>query len=104
MVTSTNAHLRLARLSKCLSPPAIKLLKKLMIYIREKEEAGLGETAQLMKEVMVKVLGVTAKTGIYKEFLAFFREIFYYNQDMDQVDFELACDTLHVMNNLLKSA
>ena len=70
------------------------MIKKLMIYIREKEETGLGETAQLLKEVIIKILTVTSKTIIYKEFFSFFREIFYYNQDMDQVDYELACDTI----------
>lgn len=52
---------------------------------------------------MTKVLTVTSKTVIYKEFFSFFREIFYYNRDMDQVDYELACDTLQVMNNVLKT-
>jgi hypothetical protein len=66
------------------------MIKKLMIYIREKEETGLGETAQLLKEVIIKILTVSSKTIIYKEFFSFF----YYNQDMDQVDYELACDTI----------
>lgn len=57
-----------------------------------------------MKDVVVKVLSATNKSPIYKEFLTFFHEIFYYNKDMDQVDFDLASDTLYVMNNLLKAS
>ncbi len=87
-----------------MTPSIIKDLKKLMIFIREKEDAGLLESAQLMKEIVVKVLSASSKTSIYKEFFSFFREIFYYNQDMDQVDFDLASDTLWIMNNVLKAS
>lgn len=72
-----------------------------MIFIREREE-NLKETCVQMKELLVKTLAVNPNSMIYKEFLSFFREIFYYNKDMDQVDYELACDSLEVFNSLMK--
>jgi hypothetical protein len=74
-----------------------------MIYIREREDA-LKDSCIQMKEIVVKALAANPNSTIYREFLAFFREIFYYNKDMDQVDFDLACDTLEIYNALLKSA
>ena len=78
-----------------------------MIYIREKEEAnaeiGTVVSSQL-KELMVKILGVLPRAPIYKEFFTFMREIFYYNKDMDEVDYNLAIDTLYIMNNLMKQS
>lgn len=53
---------------------------------------------------MVKTLAVNPNSIIYKEFLSFFREIFYYNHDMDQVDYDLACDSLEIFNSLLKTS
>ena len=47
-----------------------------------------------MKEIMVRVLGTLPRGRIYQEFFSFFKEIFYYNNDMDDVDFNLATDTL----------
>jgi hypothetical protein len=37
-----------------------------------------------------------------KEFFTFIREIFYYDQDMDAVDFNLATDVLEILNEMLK--
>lgn len=54
-----------------------------------------------MKELLVLLLTSSPRTSIYKEFFSFFREIFYYNRDMDNVDFALACDTLQVMDSIL---
>jgi hypothetical protein len=79
VITSTNSHLRLARFAKSLTLSNVKMLKKVMIYIREKEDSGLLESVQLMKEVMVKALSIISRAPIYKEFFSFFREIFYYN-------------------------
>ena len=83
VITSTNSYLRLARFAKSLNLANVKMLKKVMIYIREKEDSVLLESVQLMKEVMVKALSIISRAPIYKEFFSFFREIFYYNQDMD---------------------
>jgi hypothetical protein len=78
-----------------------------MIYIREKEDAsvemGTGVSSQ-MKDLMVKILGVLPRAPIYKEFFTFMREIFYYNRDMDEIDYNLATDTLYIMNNLMKQS
>jgi hypothetical protein len=78
-----------------------------MIYIREKEDAsaemGTGVSTQ-MKDLMVKILGVLPRAPIYKEFFTFMREIFYYNRDMDEIDYNLATDTLYIMNNLMKQS
>jgi hypothetical protein len=57
-----------------------------------------------MREIMVRLLSVAPKTSLYKEFFGFLREIFYYNRDMDEVDFDLANDTLYILNNLLKTS
>jgi hypothetical protein len=43
---------------------------------------------------MIKVLGILPRGPIYKEFFGFMREIFYYNKDMDDVDYNLVTDTL----------
>lgn len=64
---------------------------------------GTGVSSQL-KELMVKILGVLPRSPIYKEFFTFMREIFYYNRDMDEVDYNLATDTLYIMNNLMKQS
>ena len=100
-------ELKLARFAKCLTVSGIKHIKKIMIYIREKEEAasemGTGVSSQL-KELMVKILRVLPRSPIYKEFFTFMREIFYYNRDMDEVDYNLATDTLYIMNNLMKQS
>ena len=53
---------------------------------------------------MVRVLGTLPRGPIYQEFFSFFKEIFYYNNDMDDVDFNLATDTLQILNNLMKSS
>ena len=74
-----------------------------MIFIREKEES-MKDTQSLLKDLIVKVLCACPRTLIYKEFFTFFREIFYYNKDMDKVDFELACDTLQIMNQVLETS
>jgi hypothetical protein len=37
-----------------------------------------------------------------RDFFAFFRDIFYYNQKLDQVDFLLVNDTLSILNDVLK--
>jgi hypothetical protein len=104
---SNQAELKLARFAKCLTVSGIKHIKKIMIYIREKEEAasemGTGVSSQL-KELMVKILRVLPRSPIYKEFFTFMREIFYYNRDMDEVDYNLATDTLYIMNNLMKQS
>ena len=39
-----------------------------------------------------------------REYLSFLREIFYYEKDMDEVDFDLAVDTLEVTNDLLRKS
>lgn len=39
-----------------------------------------------------------------REYLSFLREIFYYEKDMDDVDFNLAVDTLEVTNDLLNKS
>ena len=57
-----------------------------------------------MKELIIKVLSVAPNSTTYKEFFSFFREIFYYNKDMDDVDFELACDSLHILNHVPKTS
>ena len=76
-----------------------------MIYIREKEEeAAGGAISSQVKELMVKILGVLPRAPVYKEFFTFMREIFYYNRDMDEVDYNLATDTLYIMNNLMKQS
>ena len=36
-----------------------------------------------MKELIVLLLSASPRTIIYKEFFSFFREIFYYSNDMD---------------------
>jgi hypothetical protein len=95
------------RFARCLSVTGVKNIKKIMIYIREKEEsnAELGNSMSTqMKEIMTKVLGCLPRGPIYKEFFSFLKEIFYYNQDMDDVDFNLANDTLHILNGLMKSS
>jgi hypothetical protein len=99
-------ELKLARFAKCLTVSGIKHIKKIMIYIREKEEASEAGTvvSSQIKELMVKILGVLPRAGIYKEFFAFMREIFYYNRDMDEVDYNLATDTLYIMNNLMRQS
>ena len=38
-----------------------------------------------------------------REFFAFLREIFYYKDDMDEVDNNLAQDVLEILNNMLKN-
>jgi|LauGreDrversion4_2_1035121.scaffolds.fasta_scaffold885589_2 hypothetical protein len=74
-----------------------------MIYIREKEDAETGTTVSTqMRELMIKILAALPRGPIYKEFFGFMREIFYYNKDMDDVDYNLATDTLLIMNNLMK--
>ena len=86
---ANQAQLKLVRFAKCLSVNGIKQIKKIMIYIREKEDgnAEMGNTVSThLKELIVKILGVLPRAAIYKEFFAFLREIFYYNKDMDEVD------------------
>ena len=75
-----------------------------MIYIREKEEEAAGVISSQVKELMVKILGVLPRAPVYKEFFTFMREIFYYNRDMDEIDYNLATDTLYIMNNLMKQS
>ena len=53
--------------------------------------------------IIDRAFSVHPEPLLVREFFAFLREIFYYNQDMDQVDIDLACDTLEILNNLLKN-
>lgn len=57
-----------------------------------------------MKHIIEKTFTTYPNPLLIKEFFSFFREIFYYNQDMDNVDFNLACDTLETMNSLLRTS
>lgn len=72
-----------------------------MIYIREQQDQAMSTS---IRELMIKTLRAIPNTKLYREFFSFFREVFYYNRDMDPVDFELACDTLHIMNQVLKES
>ena len=99
---NNQGELKLARFAKCLTVGGIKNIKKIMIYIREKEEEAGGAISSQVKELMVKILGVLPRAPVYKEFFTFMRDIFYYNRDMDEVDYNLATDTLYIMNNLMK--
>ncbi len=96
--------MKLARFAKCLTVSGIKNIKKIMIYIREKEEEAGGAISSQVKELMVKILGVLPRAPVYKEFFTFMREIFYYNRDIDEVDYNLATNTLYIMNNLMKQS
>jgi len=96
--------LKLVKFAKCASSAqAIKYLKKIAIFVRERSEE-LKETSVLIREIIVEILSAAPNSTVYKEFFSFFREIFYYNKDMDEVDFDLACDTLQIMNQLLKNS
>ena len=53
-----------------------------MIFIREKEDL-IPEAMKQVKEIITKLLIAAPKSQLYKEFFSFFREIFYYNKDMD---------------------
>lgn len=57
-----------------------------------------------MKELLERTFAALPNASMLREFFSFFREIFYYNKDMDNVDFNLACDTLEILNNLLRSS
>jgi hypothetical protein len=97
-------YLKLVKFAKCASSAqAIKYLKKIAIFVRERSEE-LKETSVLIREIIVEILSAAPNSTVYKEFFSFFREIFYYNKDMDEVDFDLACDTLQTMNQLLKNS
>jgi hypothetical protein len=37
-----------------------------------------------------------------RDFFAFFRDIFFYNTQLDEVDFLLANDTLSILNDVLR--
>ena len=102
--TLNQGELKLARFAKCLTVSGIKNIKKIMIYIREKEEEAAGVISSQVKELMVKILGVLPRAPVYKEFFTFMREIFYYNREMDEIDYNLATDTLYIMNNLMKQS
>lgn len=91
------------KFAKSLNQQSVKQIKKVMIYIREREDQ-LEDSCKQLKEIIVKTLAAHPNSTIYREFLTFFREIFYYNKDMDQVDYQLACDSLEVLNSLLKSS
>jgi len=92
------SHLQMVKLAKGMSAQHVKQVKRVMIFARER---GLEECMTKMKELLVLLLTASPRTIIYKEFFSFFREIFYYNKDMDNVDFALACDTLQVMDSIL---
>lgn len=72
----------MARFSKSLTPSSIKCFKKIMIFIREKEDL-IPEAMKQVKEIITKLLIAAPKSQLYKEFFSFFREIFYYSKDMD---------------------
>jgi hypothetical protein len=74
-----------------------------MIYIRERDDV-LKDCGAQLRDLIVRTLCAAPSTLRYKEFFSFFREIFYYHQDMDVVDYDLACDTLHIFNQVLKTS
>jgi hypothetical protein len=71
------------------------------IFLREKSEVD-PKVIKNLKEIVSKVFSSLPNSQIFKEFFSFFREIFYYNKDMDLVDYNLACDNLEILNDLLK--
>ena len=76
-------------------------MKKVFIFLREKSEVD-PKVIKNLKEIVSKVFSSLPNSQIFKEFFSFFREIFYYNKDMDLVDYNLACDNLEILNDLLK--
>lgn len=71
------SFLQLVRFAKNVSVSIIKNIKKLMIYLREKDISD--ESVKQMKLILQKVFSITPNPAILKEYLAFFREIFYYD-------------------------
>ena len=69
--------------------------------MREKNEVD-PKVIQNLKEIVSKVFSSLPNSQIFKDYFSFFREIFYYNKDMDIVDYNLACDNLEILNDLLK--
>lgn len=94
--------IQIIKFAKSLTVNVVKNVKKIMIYLREKEEISAGTVAK-MKDIIIKCLTALPLAPIYKEYFSFFREVFYYNTDMDTVDYNLACDNLDIFNSLLKS-
>jgi hypothetical protein len=52
---------------------------------------------------MSTVLSVCPNPLIIKEFFSFIREIFYYNENMDIIDYNLAVDCLDMFNKVLRN-
>mmetsp|Transcript_3010 Transcript_3010/g.2874 ORF Transcript_3010/g.2874 Transcript_3010/m.2874 type:complete len:110 (-) Transcript_3010:1891-2220(-) len=53
--------------------------------------------------MMVVTLQCSCNPVIIIEYFSFLREIFYYNQDMDPVDYQLTIDMLDSYNQLLQA-
>lgn len=58
--------------------------------------------SEQFKQIIIHGLYQISNPEVFKEFFSFLREIFYYNTSMDNVDFNLAIDTMEILNSLLK--
>eukprot|EP00347_Sterkiella_histriomuscorum_P012473 403368442 len=99
---STASGIQTLRFSKYISVPMIKNIKKLMIELRE-EFNDRPDLIIKLKQIIERAFQIQPNPLVFREFFGFLREIFYYNKDMDDIDNNLAQDTLEILNNLLKN-
>lgn len=90
----------------------ISQLKKILIYLREQGQQQFEEfgrdaqqteaTMGQLRQIIVRALSVSPSARQMRDFFAFFRDIFFYGNRLDEVDFLLCNDTLAILNDLLR--
>lgn len=99
MFNHANANYFTLKFQRSLKKDSINLLKKILIFLREAGEESKKDYGRdvhhtevcvsQLRQVIVRVLSYMPKPQQIRDFFSFFREIFYYNKKLDEVDFLL---------------
>jgi len=90
------------KFGKALSPEIMAGFKKVLIYLRERGEI-LEKSIEQLKLIIVQAFTVVPKPEVFVEFFALLREIFYYIDDVQDVDFKLAGDVMDVFRKTMEA-
>lgn len=106
IVDQENISSDLLNLSNSLNTESISKIKKIFIFLRENEHNNDGidlhHTIQLLKQIITKTFRLVPKAIQIRDFFSLIREIFFYNKQMDEVDYKLAEDMLTTFNDIIR--
>ena len=96
-------------LAKSLTKEGINNIKKILIFmaeqiVYEKNPHDLKYNLTQLKNILVQIFVRVPRAIQIRDFFSFIREIFFYNEMMDEVDHMLARDMLKIFNDVIKES